>query len=739
VAPLAHNATSSSQEHHDDAPGTGRVPLFAVAAAALGLTGLSLTLVLGGAAFPEVIPGLPDAGEAVRWGMPLAKVAMDASAVVAIGLLLLASVLLPSHKGRLTAQAATYVRGATWAALVWAVAAVATLYFQASEFLARTIGQVSVDEVTAYAGSVSGGIALMFVVLLTTGIALFGRTATTATGGLWLLVLALVATTPPALTGHSASSGAHELAVTGLAMHVISISVWVGGLAAVTYHAVRRDAQEPSVAAHRFSRLALWAYVGVAISGAASALARLSSPAELVTTEYGLIILVKIILFGVLGAFGYMHREFALKGVGDSAFLRPLFLRIALVEVLVMATVIGVSVGLGRTAPPPPLEGTVDPAAAILGFPVPPPMSVQTLLTLWRPDLFFIMFVVIAGGLYAAAVTRLVRRGDKWPVGRAVAFGAGLVSIVVIQLSGFATYAMVLFSTHMIQHMTLSMLTPILLVLGAPVTLALRALKPAGRRGDRGPREWLNLFLNSRFSKVVTHPAVAAPLFVFSPYALYFTPLFPTLMNDHLGHLFMGAHFLITGFLFYWIIVGVDPAPRKMPYLLRILLLLLAMGFHAFFGIAIMMQSAPMAMDFYSQFEVPWLDGLAEDQYAGGGVAWALGEIPTLLVMLTLVVQWSRDDEKQERRRERHSRRGGSDDADMDDYNAYLAELDRRSRGLGPAGAATATAAEPKAAEPAGTADRVDRDEQDEQPAEPERTAEVTEAGDDDPAPATGG
>lgn len=692
MAPLAPKATSSSREHHDDAPGTGRVPLFAVAAAALGLTGLGLTLVLGGAAFPEVIPGLPDAGEAVRWGMPLAKVAMDASAVVTIGLLLLAAVLLPSRKGRLTVQATAYVRAATWAALVWAVAAVATLYFQASEFLARTIGQVSVDEVTAYAGSVSGGIALMFVVLLSTGIALFGRTATTATGGLWLLVLALVATTPPALTGHSASSGAHELAVTGLALHVIAISVWVGGLAAVTYHAVRRDAQEPSVAARRFSRLALWAYVGVAVSGAASALARLSTPTELLTTEYGLIILVKIMLFGVLGAFGYMHREFALKGAAEGEFRRPTFLRIALVEVLIMAAVIGVSVGLGRTAPPPPLEGTVDPAAAILGFPVPPPMSVQTLLTLWRPDLFFIVFVVVAGGLYTAGMVRLLRRGDSWPVGRAVAFGAGLLSIVVVQLSGFATYAMVLFSTHMIQHMTLSMLTPILLVLGAPVTLALRALKPARQRGDRGPREWLNLFLNSRFSRVVTHPAVAAPLFVFSPYALYFTPLFPTLMNDHLGHLLMGAHFLITGFLFYWVIVGVDPAPRKMPYLLRILLLLLAMGFHAFFGIAIMMQSAPMAMDFYSQFEVPWLDGLAEDQYAGGGVAWALGEIPTLLVMLTLVVQWSRDDEKQERRRARHSRRGGSDDADMDDYNAYLADLDRRSRGLAPAGAATGTA-----------------------------------------------
>ncbi|SHI80749.1 putative copper resistance protein D [Nocardiopsis flavescens] len=694
------------------APRASAAPVLAAVAAVLCLAGLGLTLVLGGAAFPEVIPGLPDAGDAVRWGLPLSKAVMETAGVLTIGALLLAVVLLPSDKGRLSRQAVGYVHAATWSALAWAAGAVGTLYFQASEFLARPLGRVSVDEVTAYAGSVSGGIALMFVILLTTGILLFGRTVTGATGALWLLVLALAATTPPALTGHSASAGAHELAVTGLALHVITISVWTGGLALLTFHAMRARGDAVETAAARFSRLALWAYVGVAISGLASALARIESLDALLRTEYGLIILVKVVLFAVLGAFGYLHREFALKGLdgaakapGWPARRRLLFLRIAAVEVLVMALVIGVSVGLGRTAPPPPLDSRVDPAALILGFPVPPPMDAANLLTLWRPDLFFIMLVVVAGGLYAAGVVRLVRRGDSWPAGRAVAFTAGLLTIVAVQLSGFATYAMVLFSTHMIQHMVLSMLTPILLVLGAPVTLALRALHPVKRRGDRGPREWLNLFLNSRYSKLVTHPAVATPLFILSPYALYFTPLFPTLMNDHLGHLFMGVHFLVTGFLFYWVIVGIDPAPRKMPYLLRILLLLLAMGFHAFFGISIMMQSAPIAMDYYGQFDVPWLDGLAEDQYAGGGVAWALGEIPTLLVMLALVVQWSRDDEKQERRRERHARRDGSDDADLDAYNAYLAELDRRNKAISGAEAPAAeekTAQEKAAGEKAG-------------------------------------
>ncbi|MEU2975287.1 copper resistance D family protein, partial [Nocardiopsis alba] len=440
MAPPAQNDTSPLKEPRTDsdpAPGTGIVPLFAMIAALVCALALGATLVLGGSVFAQVIPGLPDAGEAVRWGMPIAKTIMDVSAVLTIGLLLMAILLLPSFKGRLSDQAIGYVRAATWAALAWALATVATLYFQASEFLAAPMGTVTVDEVTSYAGSVSGGIALMFVILLTTGIALFGRTTTGATGGMWLLIAALVAITPPALTGHSASSGAHELAVTGLALHVISISVWVGGLAAVTYHALRPEGEAPGAAAHRFSRMALWAYVGVAISGVASALARLYSLDDLFGTEYGRIIIVKVVLFAVLGAFGYAHRkatvvriEQAPVGKAGHAFRRWNFLRLAGAEILVMAAVMGVSAGLARTAPPPPLESTVDPAAAILGFPIPPEMTFQNLLTLWRPDLFFIMFVVIAGGLYLGGVARLVKRGDSWPVGRTVAFLLGLLCVV---------------------------------------------------------------------------------------------------------------------------------------------------------------------------------------------------------------------------------------------------------------------------------------------------------------------
>ncbi|TDQ52439.1 cytochrome c oxidase assembly protein [Actinorugispora endophytica] len=673
-------ASPGTSETQTDNRGTGEaVVLVAAASAASCLIALVLALLLGGAGLAQVIPGLPDPGTLTRWGLPVSKTVMDVSAAVTAGLLVLAVFLLPSDRGALGEQAQSYVRAASWAALVWAVAAAATLVFELSNILGRPATEIIGNEITSYAGSVPQGIGLMVVILVATGVALIGRTASNAAGAAGLVGLTLVGLVPPALTGHASSSPNHELAVTGLALHVLTISLWVGPLAALVFHALRGGEQLPA-AVRRFSALALWAWIGVAVSGIASAVSRLYTVEELFTTSYGQIMLAKTAVFLALGGVGWAHRRGAVPRITETAG-RALFVRFAVAEVVLMAAAMGLAAALSRTATPPGLATEVDAFRNLTGFAMPPPMSARTLLTLWRPDLFFGLLVVVLGGLYVAGVVRLLRRGDTWPWGRTAAWLAGLLTIAVVQLTGVATYSMVLFSVHMVQHMVLAMLVPVLLVLGAPTTLALRALRPAERRGDRGPREWLNAFLNSGCSRFVTHPGFAAPMFVISTYALYFTPLFGSLMQDHLGHLVMGVHFLLSGFLFYWIMIGVDPAPRKVPYLLRIVLLLLAMGFHAFFGIAIMMQSAPLGMEYYGQFEVPWLDSLADDQYAGGGVAWALGEIPTVLVLVALVVQWARDEERAERRRERHSRRGGSDDADMDDYNAYLASLERGSGG----------------------------------------------------------
>ena len=145
-----------------------------------------------------------------------------------------------------------------------------------------------------------------------------------------------------------------------------------------------------------------------------------------------------------------------------------------------------------------------------------------------------------------------------------------------------------MFSMHMAAHMLLSMLTPILLVLGAPVTLALRALPAAGRGDPPGMREWLLAALHSRVSQILTNPFVATALFIVGFYGLYFGGIFDAAVGNHAAHVAMNLHFLLSGYLFYWVVIGVDPTPRPIPSLAKLAMVFASLPLHAFFGVVLM-------------------------------------------------------------------------------------------------------------------------------------------------------
>ncbi|MGC9497203.1 cytochrome c oxidase assembly protein [Streptomyces sp. WG7] len=292
----------------------------------------------------------------------------------------------------------------------------------------------------------------------------------------------------------------------------------------------------------------------------------------------------------------------------------------------------------------------------------------------WSADPFFLIACLLGLALYGWGVLRLVRRGDKWPVGRTVSFVVGVLSVALMMCTKLNDYGMVMFSVHMVQHMIISMVSPILLLLGAPITLALRALPPAAR-GRKGPRELLLMLLHSRYMRIITHPAFTIPLFIASLYALYFTPLFDFLMGSQVGHIAMMVHFLAVGVVFFWPIMGVDPGPHRPGYLMRMLELFAGMPFHAFFGIALMMASSPMVGTFENPPASLGIDALS-DQNAAGGIAWAFSEVPSVLVLLALLFQWYASEERQARRGDRAAERDG--DKELEAYNAYLASLNTR-------------------------------------------------------------
>jgi putative copper resistance protein D len=311
----------------------------------------------------------------------------------------------------------------------------------------------------------------------------------------------------------------------------------------------------------------------------------------------------------------------------------------------------------------------------LLGYELPGAPTAWRLATFWRFDPFLGVLALVLAGVYLFGVIRLRRRGDRWPAGRTVSWVAGCAGILLATSSGVRSYGSAMFSVHMVEHMTLNMFAPVLLVLGAPITLALRVLPSPASDAPPGPREWIVRLVHSPLTAFLSNPITAFTLFVGSLYAVYFTPLFDTFVRYHWGHEFMALHFLITGYLFYWAIIGVDPGPRRLPFLGRLALVFAIMPFHAFFGLAMMSSESTVGGNFYRSLALPWVPDVNADQRLGGAIAWAAGEIPLVIVVIALVAQWARQDRRASTRSDRHVDAGYDDD--MDAYNNMLRELAR--------------------------------------------------------------
>jgi cytochrome c oxidase assembly factor CtaG len=278
-----------------------------------------------------------------------------------------------------------------------------------------------------------------------------------------------------------------------------------------------------------------------------------------------------------------------------------------------------------------------------------PDFGPLTVVTEARPPLLPALVLVLVAALYLWGVRRLTARGDAWPVGRTVCFvGLGLGTLAVALLSGLARYDTVLFGAHMVQHMLLSMVAPVFLALGAPVTLALRTLPPRWRGVLLG-------LLHSRAAKVVTFPAVPWVLFIGSPFALYFSGWYGATLDSVLLHDLLHLHFVAVGSLFFWPIVGVDPVPGRVSHPFRILMLFASMPFHAFLGVAIMSVSDDGGGLIAAQHYLP-LIGRADavfQQQVGGGLIWSSGDLVGLLFIFVAAAQWMRASEREAAREDR--------------------------------------------------------------------------------------
>jgi putative copper resistance protein D len=277
-----------------------------------------------------------------------------------------------------------------------------------------------------------------------------------------------------------------------------------------------------------------------------------------------------------------------------------------------------------------------------------PRFGLGRLVTQWSLAPLPFVVTVWAAGLYLVGLRVLHRPGDLWPVGRTVAFGTGLAAFYAATASGLAAYDTTLLSAHMAQHMILSMLVPLFLALGAPVTLALRTL-------PRTPRGWLLVVLHSRVAKVLTFAPLTLALYVLSPWALYFTHWYDATLHSTYQHEIMHLHLVLVGSLFFWPLLGIDPLPGRMAHPFRLLMMVLTLPFHAFLGVTIMGQTRLIGGDWYPDLQrtMTWLPDPAKDQNLAGGLLWASGDLIGLILFVVLFVQWLRASMAEARREDR--------------------------------------------------------------------------------------
>jgi cytochrome c oxidase assembly factor CtaG len=280
-----------------------------------------------------------------------------------------------------------------------------------------------------------------------------------------------------------------------------------------------------------------------------------------------------------------------------------------------------------------------------------PQFGLSRLFSQWELSPIPFIVTVWVAGLYLWGVWVMKQRGDHWPIGRTLAFVVvGMGSFFLATSSGLAAYDTTLLSVHMVQHMVLSMLVPLSLALGAPVTLALRTL-------PRTPRRWLLAVLHSRVVKVLSFPPLTFLLYVVSPWALYFSGWYTASLHSGYVHEMMHLHLVLVGSLFFWPLMGIDPIPGRVAYPFRLLLIVLTLPFHAFLGITIMGQTDLIGGSWYPDLHDgpmgAWLPDPHDDQHLAGGILWGAGDLVGLVFFGVLFTQWVRASMKEAAREDR--------------------------------------------------------------------------------------
>lgn len=552
-------------------------------------------------------------------------------------------------------------------ALLWAISALALIPVNAADTNGVPLSYVT-SGLGDFVASTQTSQAWLLTAVVALALALGCWLTTTWRWTVGMVVLAVLASLPTVVTAQVSVGADHDLATDAAIFCTLAITLWFAAIWATRSTAAAIGA---GPAQRRTWR------VGV-VAAAVVILTRLGIGAfemagqSLLDWGYGVGLVAGMIVVVILAG-RLVIRGRRSQGTADGGRL----LIGNATDIALVVLFLGLQTALLRLVPPRYLIRQT-PTENYLGYNLPDPPQLSAALLPGRPNVLLLVVAITMIGLYLWGILRLRRNGDRWPVSRTVCWIAGWLMVVILIGSRMWTYSSATFSWHMVVHMTLNMGAPALLVLGGPLTLILRTSPRHAAGAPVGLHDVVTAVLNWRLVQFLLHPILVWLFFVGSLYVLYFSPLFGLAMRYHWAHQLMAVHFLIIGYLFYWLVVGVDPPPRPLPHIAKLGYIFAAMPFHAFFAVAVLSGGAIIGENFYVSLDLPWLTDLAAQQRAGGQVTWATGEIPLFIVIIALVAQWFAQDQREARRKDRAADSGHDDS--LAAYNEMLAALAARDR-----------------------------------------------------------
>lgn len=662
----AERVTTTTRGERADQPpvlqtGTGWFPVWFTA-------GLAVLVVAGGVAQQGLLPALRGrefADPLTNQLTGLVDLIGQLAMLVTFGLLFAAVAFAPSRhrQHRLSAAGRGLARLAGRTAAVWFAASVLMVPLTAGEnngvsllISVRALGPFLAATQPAAAWLVPAAIALITLVC--------ARRIRTIGAGLALLLVGGVWQLAPVLTGNVSVGADHDFGSDAAIVATLAQTALIA--ASVALLAAPATPEQEGVLARRQLRIAGFA-MPLLLAGWGVVTWYELAGSEPLASFYGVLRVAALALWLLVGvrllAAAVLRRDRGRLAVG--------------VDLAIAVMAIGCQVATAHMAPPRFLVPQESTAINYLGFDLPHPPTLAALVQPGRPNLLLVTIAVLAIALYLVGLVMLRRRGIRWPIVRVIAWVLGWLVMLWATGSGIWAFSGGTFSKHMLVHMTVNMLAPVLIVLGGPITMLLRVL-PAGRDNNpAGIRELVSGLIGWKPLEYLLNPVLVGLVFVGSFYLIYFSDLFGYLMRYHWGHQLMTVHFVLSGLVFFSLVAGVDRMPRELPHLAKLAMLFAVMPFHAFFAVALLSTDGIIAENYYRSLALPWMTDLLEDQQLGGQFTWALGEVPMLVVVVALLVQWFGQDSREAKRKDRAMDTGLDDSFEA--YNEMLKKLSDRA------------------------------------------------------------